>query len=172
MDCYEGIKVALENWLLDPCVMHLHPNEVMPRGQFLMVYFKALRISGKRPYLGEFCDLSRYEWDSGYVQACVEEGLIDATTVAGGRFRPDEALTVGEFASFCVRGITANRGERDISMEVCFDKAREIGVVDSNALMDAFITRAECYLGLVRVMEILGNLEVGLPEGVEVHPVG
>jgi lysophospholipase L1-like esterase len=173
MDCYAGIKVALENWLLDPCVMHLHPDEVMPRGQFLMVYFKALRISGKRPYLGEFCDLSRYEWDSGYVEACVEGNLVDATTVAGGRFRPDEALTVGEFASFCVRGIEGDVAlRRGLSLEVCFDKAREIGVVDSNALMDAFISRAECYLGLVRVMEVLGTIEEKLPEGVEVHPVG
>jgi hypothetical protein len=57
-------------------------------------------------------------------------------------------------------------------LEVCFEKAREIGVIDSNALMDAFITRAECYCGLVRVMEVLGNLEVGLPVGSEVHPVG
>jgi hypothetical protein len=169
---YEGIEKAMENGLLDPCVLHLHPTEVMPRGQFLMVLFKALRKSGKRPYLGEFCDVARYEWDSGYVQACIEENLIDATTVSGGRFRPNDALTVGEFASFVIRGLQKVKEEREIDTRFCFEKAKEMGVVSVNSLCDEYISRADCYVGLVRVMEVLDNSEMSLPSDVEVHPVG
>jgi hypothetical protein len=169
---YAEIKKALENWLLDPCVLHLHPNDIMPRAQFLMVYFKAFRLSGKRPYLGEFCDLSRYEWDSSYVQACIDEGLIDKTTVNNGRFRPDEALTNGEFASFVVRGLAKSVSEREINMESCFNKAISLKLVSSKAIPSEAITRAQCYAGLVKVMEILDNANEALPEDAEVHPVG
>jgi hypothetical protein len=169
---YEGIKKAMGNGLLDPCVLHLHPNEVMPRGQFLMVLFKALRISGKRPYLGEFCDVSRYEWDSAYVQGCIEENLIDATTVTGGRFRPNDALTIGEFSSFAVRGLQKSPIERDITIEFCFEKAKELGIIASNSSANEYICRADCYVGLVKVMELLDNFSTSLPNDVEVHPVG
>jgi lysophospholipase L1-like esterase len=169
---YAEIKKALENWLLDPCVLHLHPNDIMPRAQFLMVYFKAFRLSGKRPYLGEFCDLSRYEWDSSYVQACIDEGLIDKTTINNGRFRPDEALTNGEFASFVVRGLANSVSEREIDMESCFEKAISLNLVPSKAVPSKAITRAQCYAGLVKVMEILDNANEALPEDAEVHPVG
>lgn len=169
---YAEIKKALENWLLDPCVLHLHSNDIMPRAQFLMVYFKAFRLSGKRPYLGEFCDLSRYEWDSSYVQACIDEGLIDKTTINNGRFRPDEALTNGEFASFVVRGLAKSVSEREIDMESCFKKANSLNVVSSKAVPSEAITRAQCYAGLVKVTEILDNANEALPEDAEVHPVG
>jgi hypothetical protein len=167
---YEGIKKAMANGLLDPCVLHLHPYDVMPRGQFLMVMFKALRINGKRPYLGEFCDVSRYEWDSAYVQACIDEGLIDQTTVSGGRFRPDDPLTFCEFASFAIRGLKDN--SLSIEKSDCFKKAKELGIIDINALPDEYIVRADCYVGLVKVMELLDNSSQSLPSDVEVHPVG
>jgi hypothetical protein len=139
-----------------------------------MVYFKALRISGKRPYLGKFCDLSRYEWDSSYVQACIDENLIDLTTVKNGYFRPDDALTNGEFASFAVRGLymgTRHVNDRDISMELCYKRALELGLVGKGDLPDETITRAECYSSLVRLMELLDNDASSLPADVEIHPV-
>jgi hypothetical protein len=169
---YGALKTALENWLLDPCVLHLHPKDIMPRAQFLMVYFKALRLSGKRPYLGKFCDLSRYEWDSSYVQTCIDEGLIDMSTVKDGRFRPDDALTQEEFASFVIRGLKNSAAKRDIDMTKCFSEAVALGIISNNAKANAPITRADCYAGLVRVMEILDNSESALPDDVEVHPVG
>jgi lysophospholipase L1-like esterase len=169
---YEGIKKAMEYGLLDPCVLHLHPSEVMPRGQFLMVLFKALRISGERPYLGEFCDVARYEWDSGFVQACITRKLLDVATVEGGYFRPDEPLTVGEFASFVIRGLQKSPAERDITVGFCFEKAKKMGIVSANSLLDEYICRADCYVGLVRVMELLDNFDMNLPKDIEVHPVG
>jgi hypothetical protein len=169
---YDTIKTALENWLLDPCVMYLHPSEVMPRGQFLMVYFKAFKFSGKRPYLGEFCDLSRYEWDSGYVQTCIDENLIDLSTVCNGRFRPDDALTCAEFASFVVRGLRQSLTERNADIKECNDEAILLGIINKSSLPDEPICRADCYAGLVRVMEILDNADNKMPSDVEIHPVG
>ncbi len=169
---YPEIVKALHNGLLDPCVMYLHPTEDMPRAQFLMVLFKALRIAGKRPYLGEFCDLSKYEWDSSYVQACIEENLIDPATVSNGRFRPDDALTREEFSSFVIRGIQKNRSERDIPLKVCYEKAIQAGILSANGSSEETICRADCYAGLVRTMELLGNLNTALPSDAEIHPVG
>jgi hypothetical protein len=112
--------------------------------------------------------VARYEWDSGFVQACITRKLLDLATVEGGRFRPDEALTVGEFASFSVRGLT--RSEEDVFS--CFEKAREMGIVSAHAEPDELICRADCYVGLVKVVELLDNSGKNLPSDVEVHPVG
>jgi hypothetical protein len=75
---------------------------------------------------------------------------------------------VGEFASFSVRGLT--QSEEDVFS--CFEKAREMGIVSANSLLDEYICRADCYVGLVRVVELLDNSGKNLPSDVEVHPVG
>lgn len=169
---YKDMIKALQMGLLDPCVMYLHPTESMPRAQFLMIYFKALRIAGKRPYLGRFCDLSKYEWDSSYVQTCIEENLIDPTTTPNDRFRPDDPLTQAEYASFLIRGMAKTAKEREISLEDAFSKAIELGFLPNNAAANQIITRADCYKGLVRLMELLDNADLALPEDAEIHPVG
>ena len=162
---------ALRLGLLDPCVMHLHPTAVMPRAQFLMVFFKALRLSGKRPYLGQFSDLSRYEWDSSYVQACIEENLIDPDTVSETHFRPDDALSAAEYASFLIRGCH-NVTERNISLKECYSDAVAKGFLPDYYAPDAAITRADCYQGLVILMKYLHSTEQALPSDAELHPVG
>ncbi len=169
---YDYMVKALRYGLLDPCVMHLHPTEVMPRAQLLMVLFKALRISGKRPYNGKFCDLSRYEWDSSYVEACIDENLIDAETTPDDRFRPDDALTIQEFASFVIRGMQKDAASRNLSLSECLDKAISHGIVKEGRAAEDSITRAECYKGLVIMMDLFGAKDKALPSDVEIHPVG
>ncbi|MCR4902832.1 MAG: hypothetical protein K6A23_08235, partial [Butyrivibrio sp.] len=169
---YDDMVKALRYGLLDPCVMHLHPTEEMPRAQLLMVLFKALRISGKRPYNGKFCDLSRFEWDSSYVEACIDENLIDPLTTPNDRFRPDAALTAGEFASFVIRGMEEDKSKRDISINKCLEKAINLNIVPGHYKADDIICRADCYAGLVHMMDMAGNTAKALPKDVEVHPVG
>lgn len=169
---YDDLVKALRRGLLDPCVMYLHPNEMMPRAQFLMVFFKALRISGKRPYLGAFCDLSKYEWDSAYVQTCIDENLIDFSTVENDRFRPNDALTQEEYASFLIRGIKTNAAERNISLSEAFQEAQEKRLLPESADEKDIITRADCYAGLVRLMEFVDTSNKELPADTEIHPVG
>lgn len=168
---YDNMVEALHLGLLDPCVMYLHPDAIMPRAQFLMVFFKALRLSGKRPYLGCFSDLSRYEWDSSYVQACIDENLIDPVTVSDTHFRPDDALTAAEYASFLIRGChTADK--RDISLENCYRDAIAKGFLTDQYAPDDTINRADCYQGLVILMKYLHSTEQALPSDAELHPVG
>ena len=169
---FDGLVSAFRKGLLDPCVMYLHPTEMMPRAQFLMVYFKALRINGKRPYTGKFWDMSRYEWDSSYVQTCVEENLIDEVTVPNDSFRPNDALTQGEFASFVIRGIKPSAAERNLSMDECFAQAKQMNLLPDNCAPDAIITRADCYAGLAALMDIINTSDKGLPSDAEIHPVG
>jgi hypothetical protein len=45
-------------------------------------------------------------------------------------------------------------------------------IVSANSLLDEYICRADCYVGLVRVMELLDNFDMNLPKDIEVHPVG
>ncbi len=169
---YSYIVRAFDLGLLDPCVLHIHPEDIMPRAQFLMVYFKALRINGKRPYNGKYCDLSRYEWDSSYVEACIDENLIDESTVSRSRFRPDDALTYGEFASFVIRGMKPNVSDRDIPLGECMKKALELNLIPANAVSDKAISRADCYKGLVILMDLIDNKNKALPSDAEIHPVG
>ena len=168
---YAHLVEALHFGLLDPCVMYLHPDAVMPRAQFLMVFFKAMRLSGKRPYLGKFSDLSRYEWDSSYVQACIDENLIDPATVSDTHFRPDDALTAAEYASFLIRGCHAI-SDRNLSLTECYNSALEKGFVPKQYAPEDKISRADCYQGLVFLMKSLHSTEQALPSDAEVHPVG
>lgn len=169
---YADMVLAFRKGLFDPCVMHLHPTEAMPRAQFLMVYFKALRMNGKRPYLGDYCDISRYEWDSSFVQACIEENLIDPATVHNNRFRPDDALTNAEYASFLIRGLAAGADKRNIPLSECVNTAKTLHFLASDACENDIITRAECYKGLVAFMDSMNNADKSLPSDVEIHPVG
>jgi len=98
--------------------MYAHPYAVMPRAQLLMVMFKAFRMAGKRPYGGEFADISKYDWDAGYIQALVDEDMIDEKTIGHDKesgkklFRPDDALTYAEFMSFIVRFLEKDKEKR------------------------------------------------------------
>ena len=168
---YPQLAKAMRFGLLDPCVIFLHPKRIMPRGQFLMVYLKALRLPGKRPYEGAFCDLSRYEWDSAFAQTCIEENLIDPATVTDTKFRPDDPLTAEEFASFLVRGMQRSAGARDIDISSCMTTAVLAGLVPENLRPKDPVTRADCYAGLAVLMELLDNEKKALPAGTEIHPV-
>lgn len=171
---FPKLQEAYRGELLDPCIMHLHPNDDMPRAQLLMVLFKALRISGVRPYNGHYVDIARYEWDSSFVEACIVENLIGKAPwdiSSDDRFRPDDPLTYGEFASFCIRGIQSDKSKRDIDWITCFNQAKEKHIIKSDAAANAPIRRAEVYAGLVEVMNLLNTKDMDLPEGMEIHPV-
>ncbi len=182
---YEGIKKAFRYGLLDPCVMYLHPYAAMPRAQLLMVMFKAFRIPGVRPYKGAFSDISFDEWDSGYVQALINEKLIDAEN---GPFRPDDALTFEEFATFLIRFMEKDRSKRLLlSPKDCLEKAREMGIITEyreNAEIQKSIasekydiaqgdeiSRAQVYASLAEFMDVLGSTNASLPSDTELHPV-
>lgn len=169
---YDSCVSALRMGLLDPCVMHLHPDDGMPRAQFLMIYLRALRMNGERPYRGSFCDISKYEWDSSYVQTCIRENFIDKETVTQEHFRPDDFLTYEEFASFVIRGMEAEKKKREISLTNCFEKVKALSILDSASNPKDMITRAEVYAGLVQVMNLLSNASKELPSDAEIHPVG
>lgn len=169
---YSDMVKALNFGLLDPCVMHLHPDKTIPRAQFLMVFFKALRISGKRPYTGEFCDIAKYEWDSAYVQTCIEENLIDLSTTPNRRFRPDNPLTQEEYANFLVRGLQADKSYRNLSLAETFYTAKNLGFIKENVFPKDYIKRADCYAGLVKLMNLLNTTFKSLPADTEIHPVG
>ena len=198
---YEGIKKAFRYGLLDPCVMYLHPNAVMPRAQLLMVLFKAFRLAGKRPYEGYFKDISSFDWDAGYVQKLIEENLIDEDTLGHGEdksellFRPDEPLKYAEFMSFIIRFLEKDKEKRkSITLEKAMKKAYELNILGQKdfvkeSLCDyrktkssisnekyeiaigTNISRAEVYACLARFIDILGAQKTELPSDVEIHPV-
>lgn len=128
----EGLKKAYHYCLPDPCVMHLHPYDPIPRSQSLMVLFKAFRMASTRPYLGKYQDLKADEWDSGYVQKMIDENLIDSsTTVSEGNnlfFRPDDDLTYDELDSFLIRFLEPDPTKRDIPMKECIIRAKNLGL--------------------------------------------
>ncbi len=187
---HTGIQKAFRYGLLDPCVMYLHPYATMPRAQLLMVMFKAFRIPGVRPYVGCFKDIVYDEWDSGYVQALINEKLISTDSEL---FRPDDALTYAEFAAFLMRFLEPDHEKRPgLSFDDCLKKAKELGILSDaskfeNQRMHNFykknaeekyelatgdkISRAEVYSSLARFMDIIGGANDALPSDAEVHPV-
>lgn len=175
------LKNAFKYGLLDPCVMHLHPDAIMPRAQLLMVMLKAFRMSGCRPYLGKFADVHVDEWDSGFVQALINNDLIDKATIKKGEdgreyFRPDDALTYEEFASFIIRFM----GEKNLTCVQCLERAKKLGIIcihdkkgpDNYVLASGnYMSRSEVYGSLARLMDIVGGATSDLPSDAEVHPV-
>ncbi|MCR5724989.1 MAG: hypothetical protein K6G80_07885 [Treponema sp.] len=168
----ETILRAFRNGLLDPCVLHVHPKDMLPRAQLLMVLFKAIRQGGKRPYLGAFDDISRYEWDAGYIQACLDAGLIDAPASASGAlFFPDEPVTADYFAMLTVRALEKNVSVRQtLSKELCLERARKLGLISAQCSARCRLSRELCYGGLVRLQELLDTADAALPSDVEMHP--
>ena len=71
-----------------------------------------------------------------------------------------------------IRGMEADREKREQSLEICFSKAKSVGVVDSSVEPKGMISRAEVYSGLVQVMNLLSNASKELPSDAEIHPVG
>ena len=175
---YEDLAKALRYALLDPCVMYLHPYDTMPRGQLLMVMFAAFRMAGVRPYKKKFVDIKVDEWISGYVQALIENDLIDYSTYEKVQpdesldsdpkflFRPDAPLTFEELSQFLVLKLERKKYANYTA------RAIELGLVDVN-LFDAekSMNRAQVYITLTKFMDI-GNLErQDLPSDSEIHPV-
>ena len=184
---YDRIVKAFKGGILDPCIMYLHPTQTMPRAQVLMVLFKALRIEGRRPYHGRYVDISRYEWDSSFIETCVQENLIDEITTPNDLFRPDDPLTYAEFASLCERGMEKEVLKRpDLGLCECLHRAVADSIIPADAVYTdpsdfittditdggCPITRADVYAGLSRVLEIMGNVGTNLPSDAEIHPVG
>ncbi len=160
----KGLEKAFRYCLLDPCVMHLHPDSPMPRAQLLMVLFKALRIAGTRPYTGKFSDLKADEWDSGYVETLIKENLIDLATIRqeGDKlfFRPDEFLTYEELDSFLIRFLENDPGKRDISLDECVKKAQELGIDErKNVTPGKWISRGEVYTALARFIDLAEGIK-------------
>lgn len=174
---YEGIRKAFRYALLDPCVMYLHPDDCMPRGQLLMVMFNAFRMAGIRPYKKKFPDVQVDEWISGYVQALIENDLIDYRTYSSEKrdgsesetiyyFRPDDPLTYEELSQFLVLKLEHDKRE-------CYTKrACELGLIDIDLNdKDKEISRAEVYTILTRYMDKVKLADESLPPDAEVHPV-
>ena len=176
---YKDIEKAFNYGLLDPCIMYLHPYAVMPRAQLLMVLFKAYRIAGIRPYKGSFKDIYKDEWDSGYVQALINERLVEESDF----FYPDEPLTYEDFAAFLIRFMEKDKDKRNVPAKECLEKAKELGLIqvqskDKEAANENYevakgnyISRAQVYGALGRFMDIVGGAESSLPSDAEVHPV-
>ncbi len=167
-----ALKKAMEYGLLDPCVLHLHPKDPLPRAQFLMVYLRCLRLDAIRPYEGAFSDIARFEWDAGYVETCIREHLIDPDTVSDTHYRPDDPLLAEEYASFLIRGM-APFSERDaLTLSECYKKSLREGFLPEGIQPKEVICRADIYAGLVALMEKLNTKSRALPKDAEVHPVG
>ena len=139
----EMLKQAMKYGLLDPCVRYLHPLEEMPRAQFVFLFLKAVKPMLRRPWQGEYCDLSRYEYDAEQIQAAWDENLIDPETTPDDRFRPDDPLTLGELISFTVRALRPKQ-QRSIGSLECIREARKLGwIKDTCQDMNRIVTRAE-----------------------------
>jgi hypothetical protein len=97
----------------------------------------------RRPWQGEYCDLSRYEYDAEQIQAAWDENLIDPETTPDDRFRPDDPLTLGELISFTVRAFRPKHQRRIGSLE-CIREAGKLGwIKDTCQDMNRIVTRAE-----------------------------
>ncbi len=147
----EDLKKGMALGLLDPCLKYFHPYDGLPRGQFLYMFFKAYKGKCGQLYQGQFCDVSKYEFDASAVQMAWEESLIDTNTVVGSRFRPDDLLTCGELISIVVRSLK-DIDDRDVSIEHCEIEARKMDLLWKRYSREDVVSRADCVSVLITMM--------------------
>jgi lysophospholipase L1-like esterase len=147
------LKEAMAKGLLDPCLKFYHPYDEIPRGQFLFLFFKASKSPVKRSYQGRYCDIYKYEWDAGNVQAAIDGELIDETTTPNDRFRPDDGLTGGELLSFIIRSLH-KVGDRSYNITECEQQAKSLGLIWEGYGQDIKVNRADCTVALVHMMNV------------------
>lgn len=152
----ELLKEAMWKGLLDPCIRFYHPFEEMPRGQFLYLFFKAVKAPAKRSWQGEYCDIYKYEFDAGNVQAALDGNLIDPVTTPDHRFRPDDALTGGELVSMMIRSLKP-LSERALPMDECERQARLLGLVWEGYEKNSPVNRLDTTVALVKLMKLQGS---------------
>ena len=152
----EILKEAMWKGLLDPCIRFYHPFEEMPRGQFLYLFFKAVKAPAKRSWQGEYCDIYKYEFDAGNVQAALDGNLIDPVTTPDHRFRPDDALTGGELVSMMIRSLKP-LSERALPMDECERQARLLGLVWEGYEKNSPVNRLDTTVALVKLMKLQGS---------------
>lgn len=149
----ELLKEAMWKGLLDPCIRFYHPFEEMPRGQFLYLFFKAVKAPAKRSWQGEYCDIYKYEFDAGNVQAALDGNLIDPVTTPDHRFRPDDPLTGGELVSMMIRSLKP-LAKRDLPMDECERQARLLGLVWEGYEKNRPVNRLDATVALVKLMKL------------------
>lgn len=149
----EFLKEAMWKGLLDPCIRFYHPFEEMPRGQFLYLFFKAVKAPAKRSWQGEYCDIYKYEFDAGNVQAALDGNLIDPVTTPDHRFRPDDSLTGGELVSMMIRSLKP-LSERALPMDECERQARLLGLVWEGYEKNSPVNRLDTTVALVKLMKL------------------
>lgn len=152
----ELLKEAMWKGLLDPCIRFYHPFEEMPRGQFLYLFFKAVKAPAKRSWQGEYCDIYKYEFDAGNVQAALDGNLIDPVTTPDHRFRPDDSLTGGELVSMMIRSLKP-LSERALPMDECERQARLLGLVWEGYEKNSPVNRLDTTVALVKLMKLQGS---------------
>ena len=152
----ELLKEAMWKGLLDPCIRFYHPFEEMPRGQFLYLFFKAVKAPAKRSWQGEYCDIYKYEFDAGNVQAALDGNLIDPVTTPDHRFRPDDSLTGGELVSMMIRSLKPLL-ERALPMDECERQARLLGLVWEGYEKNSPVNRLDTTVALVKLMKLQGS---------------
>lgn len=152
----EFLKEAMWKGLLDPCIRFYHPFEEMPRGQFLYLFFKAVKAPAKRSWQGEYCDIYKYEFDAGNVQAALDGNLIDPVTTPDHRFRPDDPLTGGELVSMMIRSLK-HLSERALPMDECERQARLLGLVWEGYEKNSPVNRLDTTVALVKLMKLQGS---------------
>ena len=88
---------ALKRGLLDPCVLHMHPEAPLPKGQFIQLLMRAAGVRGE-PTDGAdpFRDVSARDWDGAYAAACKKRSWI-----TGNYYHPDEDTSRTEARRLC-----------------------------------------------------------------------
>ena len=157
------LKEAMAKGLLDPCLKFFHPFEEMPRGQFLYMFFKAVKATKQRPYQGRYCDIYRYEFDASAVQAALDAGLVDGATTMNDRFRPDDGLTGGELVSFMIRSLHEPE-DREYDLAECEQQAKGLGMLWEGYGRHVKVNRADCVAALVHLMNVTEAEKSGLPK--------
>lgn len=95
----ETVAEGVQNGLLDPCVLHMHPFEALCRAEFIQKLFRAAGLQGKpTDGIAPYDDIGAREFDSSNAAACRQMGLVD-----GPCFRPDDSITVREVNDLCQR---------------------------------------------------------------------
>ncbi|WP_436667233.1 GDSL-type esterase/lipase family protein [Latilactobacillus sakei] len=149
-----SLKKAIATHLIDPCVLYLHPNSYISRGQFLYVLSQVAKPFERVAYTGGYVDISPYEWLAPYIEAARNAKLFDQRIIVADEFQSNKALNESELLSILVRNMLPIEF-RNVDLEDCKKIALEKKFIWKNFKPEKPVTRLQCYLAIVNMLSVV-----------------
>ncbi len=126
------------------------------RAEAVDILIKAAHYFTVNVYNDMYKDVLGHEWYAGAVECAYQNGILPAELTVGGMFRPDEKITLGDFAVMASAAYVSRNsppretespfdGKCELWREPYLKRAYAIGIINSDDELDSPVGRVRIY---------------------------